>query len=90
MTALRRWSPWAVLVAGFGLAAVLLMWAGRDTTFFYDDWPVIQERFDWNAYNLLRPHNEHLQVFPMVLYKLLFETVGLHAHWVYRLALVAL
>ena len=70
--------------------AWLLMWAGRGTTFFYDDWPIILERGNWNPYTLLRPHNEHLQFFPLVLYKILFETVGLHEHWVYRAALVAL
>ena len=85
-----RWLPWVVLLAVMAGAAVLLMWAGRDTTFFYDDWPFVQSRGDWNPNTLLRPHNEHLSVFPLILYKVLFETVGLHEHWVYRAALVAL
>ncbi|HEX8121380.1 MAG TPA: hypothetical protein VF549_08965 [Solirubrobacteraceae bacterium] len=85
-----RWLPWVVLLAIMAGSAWLLMWAGRGTTFFYDDWPYILERGNWNPDTLLRPHNEHLQVFPLLLYKILFETVGLHAHWVYRLALVVL
>ena len=85
-----RWLPWVALALIFAGAAWLLMWAGRNAAFFYDDWPYLLERAGWNPYTLLRPHNEHLQVFPLLLYKVLFETVGLHAHWVYRAALVAL
>ena len=58
---MRRWSPWVVLAVVFGLAAVLLMWAGRDTTFFYDDWPYVLDRGSWSLDTFLEPHNEHLQ-----------------------------
>ncbi|HEX2085281.1 MAG TPA: hypothetical protein VHF89_06325, partial [Solirubrobacteraceae bacterium] len=85
-----RWLPWLALAAVMAGSAWLLMWAGRGTTFFFDDWSYVLHRGNWNPDTLLRPHNEHLQVFPLLLYKVLFETVGLHEHWVYRAALVAL
>lgn len=86
----RRALPWALLAAIFAAAAVLLMWAGRDTTFFYDDWPYVLERGPWTLETFLDPHNEHLQATSVLIYKVLFETVGLHDYAPYRLALVVL
>jgi hypothetical protein len=88
--ALRRWAPWVVLVVAFALAAWLLMWAGRDTTFFYDDWPYVLDRGDWSLDVFLDPHNEHLQATSVFIYKVLFETVGLHHYGAYRFVLVVL
>jgi hypothetical protein len=72
------------------LSFVLLMHAGRDTTFYLDDWPVILNRRDWSWFNLLRPHVDHLQFFPMLVLKGMFEVVGLHDYWVYRALLAVL
>lgn len=87
---LRRSLPWAVLAVAFAAAAVLLMWAGRETTFFYDDWPYVLDRGDWSLETFLDPHNEHLQATSVLIYKVLFETVGLDDYGVYRFALVVL
>lgn len=82
--------PWLVLAAVMAGAFAVIMHAGRGTTFFYDDWPVILDRRDWTLDNLLRPHVDHLQVFPTLAYKLMLETIGMHAHWAYRALLAAL
>lgn len=68
----------------------LLMWAGRRTTFFYDDWSYILDRQGWDTLSILHPHVEHLQVVSVLIYKTLFETVGLHHYWVYRAVLAVL
>ncbi|HEX2086091.1 MAG TPA: hypothetical protein VHF89_10445 [Solirubrobacteraceae bacterium] len=86
----RRAAPWAALALVLLAAAVLLMWAGRDTTFFYDDWPYVLDRGPWTLDAFLEPHNEHLQAVSVLIYKVLFETVGLHHYGVYRLVLVVL
>jgi hypothetical protein len=88
--AASRWLPWIALAAVMAAAVVLIMYAGRGTTFFYDDWPVILERRDWTLDALLRPHVDHLQLFPTLAYKLMLETIGMHAHWAYRALLAAL
>ncbi|HEX8205754.1 MAG TPA: hypothetical protein VF587_06830 [Solirubrobacteraceae bacterium] len=87
---LERRLPWIVLAAVMALSFVLLMHAGRDTTFYLDDWPVILNRREWSWFNLLRPHVDHLQIFPLAVLKLMFETVGLHDYWVYRALLAVL
>ncbi|HEX8086324.1 MAG TPA: hypothetical protein VF529_18685 [Solirubrobacteraceae bacterium] len=82
------WLPWAaigVVLAGCG---ALLLWAGRDGTFFFDDWTYLLYRRDWTLDAVLEPHNEHLQAVSALVYKLLFETVGLRDYWVFQLFLV--
>ncbi len=71
-----------VLMLLAGLA--LLLYLGRDTTFFFDEWDWVQHRRDWTFGALLEPHNEHLSVVPVLLYKLLFATVGIDHYWPYR------
>jgi hypothetical protein len=87
---LSRRLPWFVLAAVLAVSFVILMHAGRDTTFYLDDWPVILNRRDWSWFNLLRPHVDHLQFFPLLVQKVMFETVGLHEYWVYRALLAVL
>lgn len=82
--------PWIVLLAVMAGAVALIMYAGRGTTFFYDDWSLIFDRHAWTIDALLRPHVDHLQAFPTLVYKLMLETVGMQAHWVYRALLAAL
>ena len=79
-----RHLPIALLGAVFVVAAIVVMHAGRDTTFYYDDWNFVTMRFGWNAHDLLYPHNEHLSLLPVLVYKTLFETVGLDNYGVFR------
>ena len=84
------WLPWVVLAIVMAGCFVLLMWAGRGTTFFYDDWPYITDRTGWNPNSLLSPHVDHLQVVSVVIYKAMFETIGLHDYAPYRAVLAVL
>jgi hypothetical protein len=69
---------------------VLLMYLSRDTTFYFDEWDWVQGRREWTVGALLEPHNEHLSLVPLLLYKLLFATVGLDQYWPYRLVGLAM
>jgi hypothetical protein len=71
-------------------AAVLLLYAGRHLTFFYDEWNWILDRRGGSLGTYLDPHNGHLSLFPVAVYKLLFELVGLRHYWPYRAVCVAL
>ena len=72
------------------LAAAVLFHAGRDTGFFYDEWNFVLDRGGTGAGVVLEPHNEHLSLVPIVVYKTLFVLVGLDDHWVYRGVLTVL
>lgn len=70
-------------------AFVLILVLGRGLTFFYDEWTFVLTRAGHSADVFLRPHNEHISVIPVIVYKVLFKTVGLEHHWPY-LAVLAL
>lgn len=72
------------------LIGLLLMYAGRYLTFFYDEWTFVLTRRGGSIDTYLNPHNGHLSLFPVVVYKLLFATVGLRHYWPYRLVGVVL
>jgi hypothetical protein len=85
-------SPMATLGLGvlLALATAFLLHEMRGTTFWVDEWDWIQNRRGGDLDTFLRPHNEHLSVVPIALYKLLFATAGLDQHLPYRaLVLVA-
>jgi hypothetical protein len=73
-----------ILGCVFVVAAIVIMHAGRNTTFYFDDWNFVNERLGWRPHVLLYPHNEHLSLLPVLVYKLLFETVGLDNYGVFR------
>ncbi|HEX8204759.1 MAG TPA: hypothetical protein VF587_01745 [Solirubrobacteraceae bacterium] len=80
-------APYAALAVVMAGCFALLMWAGRGTTFFYDDWVYVLERSGWHTRALFAPHVDHLQVVSVFIYKVMFETVGLHEYWPYRAVL---
>jgi hypothetical protein len=82
--------PYAVLGAGLLAIGLLLMWLSRHFGFFQDEYAFILTRHAWNIDAFWLPHNGHLSVVPVTVYKLLFVTVGLHHTWPYRLILVSL
>jgi hypothetical protein len=79
-----------VLVALLALSAVLLLYAGRRLTFFYDEWDFILGRRGESVGTYLDPHNGHLSLFPVIVYKVLFALVGLRHYWPYRVVAVSL
>lgn len=86
----RRPTPTAALAVLMLVAAVLLMYVGRHLTFFYDEWNYIINRRVGTIDSFLDPHNGHLSLFPVLVYKALFATVGLRSYFTYRLITVLL
>jgi hypothetical protein len=72
------------------LAAVLIYRKGAGTTFYFDEWNFVMNRRNWDVDTFLRPHAEHFSLVPMLIFKLLFATVGLDSYWVYRLVLIVI
>jgi hypothetical protein len=72
---------WRPVVLALG-ALLLLVWLGRDMTFYHDDWALILKR-DLSIKGILAPHNEHLSATLVVLYRVLIGTVGLGSYWPY-------
>ena len=66
------------------VSGVLLLYAGRHLTFFYDEWAWIEQRRGSALSTYLDPHNGHLSLFPVIVYKLLFRLVGLRHYTPYR------
>src|SRR4051794_4997708 len=77
---------WLALAALFLVAAVEILHDGRGTSFFEDEWDWVQWRRDWNADAFLQPHVQHLVAVPVLIFKLLFSTVGLDSYVPYRVA----
>lgn len=85
----ERFAAPALAVVALGAAAVVL-YAGRTLSFYFDEWSFIIDRHGWSAGVFLQPHNEHLSLVPVVVYKLLFVTAGLNHYWPYRVVVIAL
>lgn len=82
--AARRGAGWIGLAFLLLLGGAVVIYLGRTTSFYFDEWDWVQGRRAWNADALLAPHNEHLSLVPVLLYKLLFSTVGIDSYVPYR------
>jgi hypothetical protein len=88
----RKPSEWYALAALCALLVAggwLLLYESRGTTFFQDEWNWILTRRNGGIGSFLRPHNQHLSLVPVAIYKLLFATAGLRHYWPYRACLTA-
>lgn len=63
-------------------ALLLLVWLGRDMTFYHDEFAFLLLR-DLSPAGILAPHNEHLSATLVVLYRTLVGTVGTVSYWPY-------
>jgi hypothetical protein len=84
-----RW-PLAVLALAMVAAAGLLLYLTRGFTFYYDEWNFLINRQEFTADALLRPHNEHNVMVAVLLFKGLWELVGLDHYLAFRVLVVAL
>jgi hypothetical protein len=75
----------AVLLGLMLGASIVIYRSGLGLTFYYDEWNLVLGRGGWNVDTFLVPHNEHLLLVPVVVFKLLFVTAGLDSYWAYRL-----
>jgi hypothetical protein len=70
------------------LETIVLYRKGFGLTFNYDEWDWVMNRRGWSADTLLTPHNEHLSLVPMLVFKVLFVTVGIDSYSPYRVAVI--
>lgn len=87
-----KWAPWwawCAVGALLAIGAAVLAYETRGTTFWADEWNWILTRRGGGAGTYLDPHNSHLSLVPVVIYKLLFAIVGLRHYWPYRAVLIA-
>jgi hypothetical protein len=77
-------APTVVFAVLAALAAILILLAGRGTIFFFDEWNLVLDRRGWSVSTLLDPHEGHLVLVPVLIYKALFGLVGLQPYWPYR------
>ena len=71
----------AGMVAGSG---VLLLVLGSMLTFLLDDWTFLLYRPGWSTDAVLNPHNEHIVVLPVLIYKGLLSTFGMDSAFPFR------
>lgn len=81
------WAALAVLAAG---TFVVVMYAGRDTSPFYDEWSWLIGRRDFGIETLLAAHNGHLSVVPVLINKVLLSLGGVEHYWLQRAVLALL
>jgi hypothetical protein len=87
-TVVRTWLPWLAFFAAAAISARTILHLTSSFTFFGDEWFFIMTRPDWSPNSLLAPHNEHWITLPVVVYKLLLSTVGLHSYRPYMIVAV--
>jgi hypothetical protein len=72
------WAPFALV----GVALVVLVWLGRDMTFYHDEFAFLLLR-NLSINGLFAPHNEHLSATLALLYRVLDGAVGMSTYWPY-------
>lgn len=80
--------PWFAFAGIAAASAVVVMRSGRGLTFFYDEWDWILNRRANTASAFLQPHNGHLSLIPVGIFKVLFATAGMTTYVPYRLSAV--
>jgi hypothetical protein len=75
------WIGWGPAVVALGALAILV-WLGRDMTFYHDEFAFLLLR-DLSPAGIFAPHNEHLSATLVILYRTLVGTVGTVSYWPY-------
>lgn len=69
-------------------AAVLIAWS-RHLSFYFDDWPFLLQGRHWTLSSFWTvSSNQHCAAFPMLVFKILLETVGMRSSLPYLAVLV--
>jgi hypothetical protein len=78
-----------VIVALAGLASTgLLIYTARKFDFYYDEWDWLDRAARWTPSDYFVPHSEHWSTVPMLVYKVLLSTVGMHSYLPFLAAMV--
>jgi len=75
------WIGWPPVALTLGALAILV-WLGRDMTFYHDEYAFLLLR-DLSLPGIFAPHNEHLSATLVILYRTLVGTVGTVSYWPY-------
>jgi hypothetical protein len=75
-----------IAVAAWALIAHL----GNYFWFHGDEWDFLVTRNAGDIGDLLRPHNEHISMLPILVYRALWHLFGLHSYGPYQLCVIAL
>lgn len=75
---------WVTMSILLLVAAVLFVRETRGTTLSFDEWTWALHRRGSSLATFLTPHNGHLSLVPIVIYKILFATAGLGDYAPYR------
>lgn len=70
------------------VAAPTIMWTNRNQWFFLDDWDFLATRNIFSFNDLMRPHNEHWTTVPIIIYRLIYQVVGINHYWPYQILVV--
>ena len=89
-----RWQARAAALV-FGVFIVVAAWAliaklGNYFWFHGDEWDFLVTRDGGSLGDLLHPHNEHLQLLPIVVYRVLWNLFGLRSYTPYQVPVIAL
>lgn len=79
---------WGVLALLLIAGAVLLLYETRGTELWFDDWIWVMDRRAGGLGTFLDPHNGHLSLVPVAIYKLLFASVGIDSYAPFRVVMV--
>jgi hypothetical protein len=79
------WAVLAMLLAGTG---AVLLYETRGTTLWFDEWMWALDRRGNDLDAFLQPHNGHLSLVPIGIYRVLFATAGLDHYWPYRVVVI--
>lgn len=72
------------------VSAVALLLIGRGLWATADDWMLTGPRSWSDPASLLRDHNQHFSLVPVVIYKSMFHVLGFSEYWPYRVVGVAI
>jgi hypothetical protein len=81
MERLQRNAPVLLLGIALAAAAAMTLVLTARLTFLQDTWGFLMGRQNLSADSLLRPHNEHLVVIPVLIEYLLVEAFGMSSAW---------
>lgn len=83
--------PRTTLFAAWMVACAVILFFARERTFYYDEYDFILTRSLGDLASWLRPHNEHLVLAPLLVYRFIFEVlgVGTSAYWPYLIPVLA-
>jgi hypothetical protein len=81
---------WPVLAVAVVASGVLLVHLSRGSSFWADDWTWIAHRRGNTVNAFLLPHNGHLSLVPVAIYRLMFAIFGLGSYTPYRALVIVL